>query len=142
MNSLTQLSPAQLRQAADIQEQIEALKAELDQVLAVEVVGSAPSVAAEPARKGRKRFSARTRAKMAAAQRARWAAKRGGVARPIEVESEATPAAAPENPRKKRKLSAQGLANIRAGVAKRMAKKTRRRLERQKSPPSSPRRSR
>jgi len=66
----------------------------LDQVLAVEV--AAPTLALEapePAEKGRKRFSARTLARMAAAQKASWAAKRGEVARPVEVESKATPAA-------------------------------------------------
>jgi len=50
-------------------------------------------VPTEPANRGRKKFSVRTRAKMAAAQKARWAAKRGEVAKPIEVESKATPAA-------------------------------------------------
>jgi hypothetical protein len=49
------------------------------------------------------KFSAASRAKMRAAQKARWAKIKGT-----------------EAPRK-RKMSAQGLANIRAGVAKRMA---------------------
>ena len=50
---------------------------------------------------GKRRMSAAGRAAIAAAARARWAKARG--------------------PRRKRRLSAKGLANIRAGVAKRMA---------------------
>src|ERR1019366_732467 len=57
----------------------------------------------------KRKFSAYIRAKMRAAQKARWAKIKG-------TAPEAAPAKKP-----KRKMSAQGLANIRAGVAKRMA---------------------
>lgn len=74
------MSPQPLRAAADLQEKIESLKRELDQVFAVAVVAPTPAIEApEPPKKGRKQFSAKTRAKMAAAQQARWAAKRGEV---------------------------------------------------------------
>jgi len=93
MNLLMQLTPAQLRKAADIQEQIQGLQTELAHILGTEAVPSASSVEAPAtAKEPKKRFSVRTRAKMAAAQKARWAAKRGEVARPAEVESKATPA--------------------------------------------------
>jgi hypothetical protein len=52
---------------------------------------------------GKRKFGAAARAKMRAAQKARWAKIKGTASK------------------KKRKMSAQRLANIRAGVAKRMA---------------------
>jgi hypothetical protein len=73
MNSITGLTPKALRRAADLQERILALQAELNDIL------GAPAPAA--------------------------------------------PVAAPEPPKpRKRRMSAKGLANIRAGVAKRMAR--------------------
>ena len=67
MNSLIGLTPKALRKAADLQERIAALQEELEQLLG-EV--SAPTAEAP---KKRKKFSAATKAKMAASQRARWA---------------------------------------------------------------------
>ena len=99
MNSITQLSPTVLRQAADLQERIESLQEELGQLLGGDV--STPAQPTEAPKKHK--FSAYTRAKMRAAQKARWAKIKGTASK------------------KKRKMSAQGLANIRAGVAKRMA---------------------
>jgi hypothetical protein len=99
------ITPQQLRKAADIQERIQSLQEELGQLLGGEV--ATPAQTAEAPKK--LKFSAYTRAKMRAAQKARWA-KIKGTAPSIE------PATEP-----KRKMSAQGLANIRAGVAKRMA---------------------
>ena len=99
------LTPAQLRKAADIQEKIQSLQEELGQILGGEV--STPAQTTEAPRTYK--FSAAARAKMRAAQQARWAKIKG-------TAPEAKPAQEP-----KRKMSAQGLANIRAGVAKRMA---------------------
>ncbi len=73
MNSISGLTAGQLRQAAEIQEQIQSLQAELRQLLGGLLTTAAPT-----------------------------------------PEAPSTP--------KKRKLSAQGLANIRAGVRKRVAK--------------------
>jgi hypothetical protein len=97
MNDITRLTPAQLRQAADIQEQIESLKKELEQVLGAGPVSSAPTIEAPetPVKKGRKRFNAKSRAKMAAAQKARWAAKKG-------VKVEAPQASTTAEPKKKK----------------------------------------
>jgi hypothetical protein len=95
MNSITNLTPRQLRQAADIQERIQGLQKELGQILGT-IAATTPVEAPK-----RRTMSAAGRRAIAAAAKARWAKikGRGG----------------------KRNLSAQGLANIRAGVAKRMA---------------------
>jgi len=102
------ITPAQLRKAAEIKERIDGLQDELNQILGGEV--PTPAQATETPRKKYK-FSAASRAKMRAAQKARWAALKG-----------TAPSAGPAS-KKKRKMSAQGLANIRAGVAKRWAAK-------------------
>ena len=93
--TMINITPTQLRKAADIQEKIQSLQKELGQLL------DGSEVAIEAPRKRRK-VSAAGRARMRAAQIARWAKIKGTKA-----------------PRK-RKLSAQGIANIRAGVRKRM----------------------
>jgi len=103
--NITTLSPKQLRKAADIQERIESLQNELNEILGGEV-----STPAEPSEAPKKRkFSAAARAKMRKAQKERWAKIK-----------ESTPEAKPAG-NAKRKMSAQGLANILAGVEKRMA---------------------
>jgi hypothetical protein len=103
--NITTITPQQLRKAADIQEKIEALQDELNEILGGEVSTQAQTI--EAPRKYK--FSAAARAKMRAAQKARWAKIKRTV-----------PSTKPAK-KAKRKMSAQGLANIRAGVAKRMA---------------------
>jgi hypothetical protein len=98
-------TPTQLRKAADIQEQIESLQKELGQLLG----GSGPAETATIEAPKKRKVSAAARAKMRAAQKARWAKIKG-------TAPSTKPAQTP-----KRKMSAKGLANIRAGVAKRMA---------------------
>jgi ABC-type Fe3+-citrate transport system substrate-binding protein len=66
---MTDLSARQLRRAADIKDKIESLQTELNRLL-----GSTNGTAA--ARKRRK-MSALARARIAAAQKARWAKRRG-----------------------------------------------------------------
>ena len=105
--NITTLSPTQLRKAADIQEKIQSLQEELGQLLGGDI--SAPGQTIEEPKKYK--FSAYTRAKMRAAQQARWASIKG-----------TTPSVKPVK-KAKRKMSALGLANIRAGVAKRLAAK-------------------
>jgi hypothetical protein len=79
--NITNLTPQQFRNAADLQEKIDALQNEMNELLGAEV--SAPSEAAIGAPPGpkngrrKRKFSAVARAKMAASQRARWAARRG-----------------------------------------------------------------
>ena len=98
-------TPKQLRRAADLKERIDALQDELNEIL-----GSEVSTATADTEQPRKyKFSAAARAKMRKAQKARWAKIRG-----------TAPSSKPVK-KGKRKMSAEGLANIRAGVAKRMA---------------------
>jgi len=68
MSSINQLTPAQLRKAASLKEQIAGLEKQLSAIL-----GSAP--AAAPAKPARKKggMSAAGRARIAAAQKLRWA---------------------------------------------------------------------
>ena len=100
--SITDLTSQQLRQAADLQERIQELQAELNQLLggeaSVQVTTKtpvAPEAATEP-KKRRKRFSAETRAKMAAAQKARWTVKRGGKQEASQASTTAEPAPKPK----------------------------------------------
>lgn len=76
-NPLANLSVQQLRRAITLKEQIEALEQELTQAL------GAPAPAT-PAASGRGKYqrSAAARAKMAAAQKARWAKLKGTTAPP------------------------------------------------------------
>jgi hypothetical protein len=103
--TMLNITPTQLRKAADIQERIQSLQSELNEILGVEV--PTPGKAEAPKKKWK--FSAAARAKMRRAQKARWAKIKG-----TAPETEPTK-------KGKRKMSAQGIANIRAGVAKRMA---------------------
>jgi hypothetical protein len=110
MNSITALTPAQLRQAADIQERILSLQEQLNSILGG---GETPTPFATeaPVRPKKRGMSDAGRARIGAAARARWAKFR---AEKGETEVVRKP---------KRKLSAKGLANIRAGAAKRWGKK-------------------
>ena len=78
--SLTNLSPSQLRRAAEVKEQIDALNEELGRILSGgEVSGGRTLVPS--ASGGRRPMSAAGKAKIAAAARARWAkfrAQNGG----------------------------------------------------------------
>jgi hypothetical protein len=102
-------TPKQLRKAADIQEKILELQSELNQLLGGEVPSTAQATEA-PSK--RRKVSAAGRARMRAAQLARWAKIKG-----------TTPSEGPTPKKAKRKMSAEGLVNIRAGVAKRWAAK-------------------
>ena len=93
MNSITSLSPAQLRQAADIQERIQSLQGQLHSLL------GGGSGAAAP---GQRKISAAGRARIAAAARARWAKIKG------------TRRGAKPGSKSKRKMSAAGRARLSA----------------------------
>ena len=75
-------SLAQLKRAITISEQIESLQSQLASILggSAPLVGSAPAPTARKVRKGKRTVSPEARAKMAAAQKARWAKKKGGEA--------------------------------------------------------------
>ena len=97
MNAITQLSPDQLRKAADLQERIVELQSELNAVLGGEI--------SLPGKTGSRNMSAAGRAAISAAAKARWAKYRG---------------AGPKAP--KRKMSAEGRARLAAAVKARWAK--------------------
>jgi len=124
-SSISDISIDQLKRAIAIRERMEALQQEHDGIMGGSSSGKrrgrppkAASVASPDikvdGRKGKR--SAATRAKMKAAQQARWAAKKG---------AEATPAAtqALKSPRKKRRtMSPEARAKIAAAQKARWAK--------------------
>jgi len=71
MNSITNLSARQLRRAAEIKEKIQSLESELNRIFTSPE--ATPVMEAKPKRK----MSPAARAKIAAAQRARWAKLKG-----------------------------------------------------------------
>jgi hypothetical protein len=99
------ITPSQLRKAADIQERIQSLQEELGQLL-----GGPAETAAPETPKKKWKFSAAARAKMRAAQKARWAKIKG-------TAPEAKPAK-----KAKRKFTAAGRAALSAAAKARWAK--------------------
>jgi len=115
MANILELSSSQLKRAADLKDQIEALSAELAQLLGASVAPLAAPAQAEPKQRGPKKggMSAEGRARIAAAQKARWAkakAQKVGGGAKLEV------------PGKKRRISAAGRAAIIAAQKARWAK--------------------
>jgi hypothetical protein len=110
----------QLKRAITISEQIQKLESELASILGSSAKASAPAtVAAVAGKRGRRKrgLSAEGRARIAAAQKARWAKVKG--------DSGAAPAAAAPKAgkrRKKRNLSPEARARIVAAVKRRWAK--------------------
>jgi len=76
--SIQNLSAKQLRQAATIKEKIDSLESELNRLLGTEVSNGRTSNLATDGRKKKRTMSAAAKAKIAAAQRARWAKVRAG----------------------------------------------------------------
>jgi hypothetical protein len=112
MSIALNLTSKQLRHAASLRERIEALEKELTDVLGVT---TEPTVAPVPVAKRRKRrFSAATRAKMAAAQQARWASRKAGAS---VVAKAPVPVKKP-----KKQLSAAARAKLAAAAKARWAK--------------------
>jgi len=106
MSNLSLLTSVQLKRAAELKEQLEALTAELDGLLG----NGAGTVVAEPVKKGK--FSAAGLARLRAAQKARWA----------KIKSAKGEAEAPPEKKARRKMSAAGRARIAAGARARWAK--------------------
>ena len=99
----------QLKRAIAITEQIDALQSQLAALLGGSSPVAVKAAAPAKARKGKRTVSPEARAKMAVAQRARWA-KRKGLAAPAEA-----PAAKPEK-KKKRGLTPEGRAKLAAAM--------------------------
>jgi len=104
MESITTLTPQQLRRAASVKERMDALQVELNRLLRT----PAPAAVATGAAPRRTQISAAGIARIRAAQRARWAAFRrdDGQARPAP----------------KRKISAAGRAKLAARARERWAR--------------------
>lgn len=104
--SLINLTPAQLRHAADIKEKIEALQDELDRL------HGTPGAAASTGAPGKRKISAAGIARIRAAQKLRWAKAKGAAG------------AASEKPGKRgpRKMSPAARARIAAAARARWAK--------------------
>ena len=110
MSNLLSLTSAQLKRAADIKDKISALEKELAGILGSPVTATT----AAPAPKMKSKLNAAARAKIAAAQKARWA----------KVKTAKPAAKAPAKPvvKKKFKISAAGRAKIAAAAKARWAK--------------------
>ena len=106
-NLLAKLSIQQLKRAVEIKQAIASLETELGQLLGAEQTVADP---AQPS--GKRKRSAAVKARMSAAQKARWADRKKAAA----------PGAAPQPPKKKRKMSAEARARITAGTKARWAK--------------------
>jgi len=106
--SITNLTPSQLRRAAEIKEKIDALELELASLL-----GSAPASVLQVSSPAKKpKFGPAAIARIRAGQKARWAKYKAALG-----------TSASEKPaRKKRKMSPEGLARIRAAQKARWAK--------------------
>ncbi len=104
MNSIVNLSVKQLRRAVNIKDKIQSLENRLNQILGSPAKAVTVAV---PKRKKRK-MSAAGRAKIAAAQKARWAKAKGRKAKQTQP--------------KKRTMSAAGRARISAAAKARWAK--------------------
>jgi hypothetical protein len=103
---LINLTPAQLRQAASIKEQIEALNKELGAIAGI----SAPTNSTKPVKKGG--MSAAGKARIVAAQKLRWSKAKAAKGKSA-VKAAVEPA--------KKKISAEGIARIKAAQKARWA---------------------
>ena len=110
MSNLLSLSSAQLKRAADLKDKIETLNKELSSIL-----GSSPATTTKPSTSHpqKRKMSAGAKAKIAAAQKARWAKVNAKKSSP---KAEVKPA------KKKSTMSAEGRAKIAAAARARWAK--------------------
>jgi hypothetical protein len=121
MSSIANLSAQQLRQAADLKEKISALENELSQLLGSSAKAvAAPVVSKAPKNKGG--MSAAGKAKIAVAQKARWAIINAAKspAKPVATPAKVVEAAKPA--KKKFVMSAAAKAKISAAAKARWAK--------------------
>lgn len=105
MNPITSLSAQQLRRAADIKDKIESLQDELNRIM-----GASNSAPTGSVPKNKRKMSAAGRARIVAAQKARWAKAKG-------AKSKIVPGRKP-----KRQMSVAARAKISAAQKMRWAK--------------------
>ena len=118
MSSITNLSVQQLRQAADLKEEVAALEKELGQLLGstTQPVAVQPTAAIAPKKRGG--MSAAGKARIVAAQKARWAKIKAA-----KPEAKAVTAIKVAQPAKKKfTMSAAAKAKISAAAKARWAK--------------------
>lgn len=101
MATFNDLTTAQLKQAVQIREQIESLQKKLNAILG----GASPTVKPERST-GKRKLSAATKKKMAAAQQARWANTKGKAAPAQAAPTKAAPKKRVFSPETKAKLAA------------------------------------
>lgn len=127
-NALLDLSPAQLRRAAELKERIDGLNDELGRLLGGSNVGNGfragstaggDKVGNGRATSGRRKMSAAGRARIAAAARARWAKVKAGGGSTLSGTSGGNTSS---NGRKKRTMSPAARAKIAAAAKARWAK--------------------
>jgi hypothetical protein len=116
--NMTNFTPIQLRKAADLQEKIAQLQSELAAILGSEVEAIPVT---KPARK-KGGMSAAGRAKIAAAQKARWAKVKVAKAKPSVFTAAVKALIAAKPVKKTHKMSAAGRARIAAVQKARWAK--------------------
>jgi hypothetical protein len=120
--SITNLTPAQLRQAAALKEQIEQLQKQLTQLFGTQAPVSKPVPTVAPkAIKARKKMSAAGIAKIRAAQKARWAKIKSAAPKAVPTPKAPAPAKAPAK-KVKRVLSDAARAKMAAAAKARWAK--------------------
>jgi hypothetical protein len=122
MSSVNQLTVQQLRQAANLKEQIESLEKQLSQLLGSTQKSAAAPVAAKDAPKKKGGMSAAGKAKIVAAQKARWAKVKAAKAA-VKPTATATKVAVIAKPVKKKfTMSAAAKAKISVAAKARWAK--------------------
>lgn len=107
LNSINSLTLSELKRLVALKEQIEELTGELNSL------GHAPSPAKSAKRRGKRRMSAATRARLSAGAKARWAKRRS---------KKGSAKAAPSTKAKKRTMSAATKAKLAAVARARWAK--------------------
>ena len=113
------LTSSQLRKAADLQDQIVKLQTQLAGILVNPSTWIPETIkVAKPAKKG---MSAAGRAKVAAAQKARWAKVNAVKDTPKAVVKPVAKVVAAKPAKKTRKISAEGIARIKAAQKARWA---------------------
>jgi hypothetical protein len=116
--SINNLTPTQLRQAADLQEEIAKLQHQLAVLAGGKAAAPAPGAPAKAAKPARKKISAAGIARIKAAQKARWAKVNAAKGKPAAM---AAPAAQPVKKARK-KMSAEAKAKIAAAARARWAR--------------------
>lgn len=113
MANISSLSLQSLKEAVQIQEQIETLQARLHKIIGEETISTPTSAKKKPA--GRRKMSPAARARIGAATKARWARMKG--------KASAKPAKSPSKKTTKTGLTPEGRARLAASMKARWAER-------------------